>query len=84
MRSAVPVGTQSRLKSTSRILEERRWRRGLVEPRIGVGCGRVMHDGDPTVHQLPNRKTISVIFITARSYPFSPLFQQETNGHADL
>ena len=40
MRSAVPVGTQSRLKSTSRILEERRWRRGLVEPRIGVGCGR--------------------------------------------
>jgi hypothetical protein len=21
---------------------------GLVEPRIGVGCGRVMHDGDPT------------------------------------
>ena len=48
VRSAVLVGTQSRLKSTSRILEERRWRRGLVEPRIGVGCGRVMHDGDPT------------------------------------
>jgi hypothetical protein len=47
VRSAVPVGTQSRLKSTSRILEERRWRRGLVEPRIGVGCGRVMRDGDP-------------------------------------
>jgi hypothetical protein len=43
-----------------------------------------MRDGDPTVHQLPNRKSISVIFITARSYPFSPLFQQETNGHADL
>jgi hypothetical protein len=43
-----------------------------------------MRDGDPTVHQLPNRKSISVIFITARSYPFIPLFQQETNGHADL
>jgi hypothetical protein len=75
VRSAVPVGTQSRLKSTSRIVEERRWWRW---------CGRVMRDGDPTVHQLPNRKSISVIFITARSYPFSPLFQQETNGHADL
>ena len=49
MRPAVPVGTQSRLKSTSRIVEERRRRRrGLVEPRIGVGCGRVMRDGDPT------------------------------------
>ena len=43
-----------------------------------------MRDGDPTVHQLPNRKSISVIFITARSYPFSPLFQQETNGHAEI
>ena len=84
MRSAVPVGTQSRLKSTSRIVEERRWRRGSVEPRTGVGCGRVMRDGDPTVHQLPNRKSITVIFITARSHPFSPLFHDGTDGHADL
>ena len=31
-----------------------------------------MRDGDPTVHQLPNRKSISVIFITARSYRLVP------------
>ena len=31
-----------------------------------------MRDGDPTVHQLPNRKSISVIFITARSHRLVP------------
>jgi hypothetical protein len=32
----------------------------------------------------PIEKSITVIFITARSHPFSPLFQHGTDGHADL
>jgi hypothetical protein len=32
----------------------------------------------------PYRKSKTVIFITARSLPFSPLFHDGRNGHADL